>query len=547
MRNLYWGETHDNTYQAPDPEFSIEGHLAAAASHLDFYTAAYYPYTSPAFKKGGHPSEDKGRQPLNVERWKDDDIIAEEWDELKRAIRACHAPGDFVAFAGYEWQGDGTWGDHNVFFNSDDPPLFREDTLAGLYSAMRQSAPGAAFAIPHHTAYIRGFRGKNWEVQDDGLSPFAELFSIHGSSEGAAFGAGLRSNPFLGPDAEVGSISSALFSGRRIGIVGSTDNWGPLPGVYGQGLAGVWADELSREGLWEAFAARRVYGVTGDRIRLHVDADGSPMGSVIPAGSESPRMRMSVEALGTIDYIDVIRDEKLIGRYSPLADAAAATRGFSIQSDGAGDAGAAPNGGNFGGDDFQIRLEYGWGPPANVIELDARHWSGAVKCYGGASIQAVSPCFISPGQRFIFAGPGSTEFTFSGPTGQDTVNRQVQNAYVLRVKGPRSGVIEFEIDGMRHRASLEDLHRSDSVLWDRESSAQMIRREFSVDVDKLYRKDVHFGMAYKAKIHRAVGSSGFRKELTWRDQLWDSRPHHYRVRVRQINGQMAWSSPIWVE
>ncbi|MDY7028786.1 MAG: hypothetical protein SVR04_10860, partial [Spirochaetota bacterium] len=114
MYNLYWGDTHDNTYQAPDPEFSMDRHLRAAAGHLDFYCGAYYPYTSPAFRKGGHPSEDRSEQPLNVETWKPAEQLDAEWRSVKEAVQRNHREGEFVIFPGYEWQGDGTWGDHNV-------------------------------------------------------------------------------------------------------------------------------------------------------------------------------------------------------------------------------------------------------------------------------------------------------------------------------------------------------------------------------------------------------------------------------------------------
>lgn len=536
MNKLYWGETHDNTFQAPDPDFSLDRHLAAAASHLDFYSAAYYPYTSPAFKKGGHPSQDKGRQPLNVEEWKSPGQIEVEWNQLKTAIAAIHRDGSFVAFPGYEWQGDGTWGDHNVFYNEDDPPLYREDTLEQLYARLRDHR---AFAIPHHTAYIAGFRGKNWDMQDDYLSPFAEVYSIHGSSEGESFGGGLRSNPFLGPDQANGSISAAIASGRRIGIVGSTDNWGPLPGIYGQGLAGVWAAELTRDALWEAFAARRVYGVTGDRIGLQFQADGADMGSILPAPADSPRFTVNVEALDAIDYIDFIRDEVVVDRFSILgSDPLSGQTHENSKDEDTED------------DEYMVRIEYGWGPTSNVIELEPRSWNGRVRCIdsgsttGSGAVMAAYSCFISAGQQYSIE---KGEFTFSGTSGQDTVNRPVQNGYVLKLKGGPRTRFEIEINGQRRTATLSELRRENAVLWDRRESNTLIQKHFSVDAENLYRKDVLFGMAYKAKIHQAIPSKLFHSQVEFRDRKYDREPHCYRVRVRQKNGQMAWSSPIWIE
>lgn len=519
MYKLYWGETHDNTHQAPDPDFSMINRLENAAAHLDFYCGAYYPCTSPAFRKGGHPSEDKTRQPLNVEAWKSSEQINEEWSLVKDAIKRSHREGKFVVFPGFEWQGDGSWGDHNVFFNEDDPPLYRVETLAELYDRLRAHQ---SFAIPHHTAYITGFRGKNWAVQDDTLSPFMEVFSIHGSSEGEQFGGGLRSNPFLGPDTVAGTYTEAIRLGHKIGIIGSTDNWGPLPGNYGRGLAAVWAESLSRDALWDAFTARRVYGVTGDRITLRFHLDDRPMGSIAPLPAKPPVFRVQVEALDWIDYVDFVRDEVLIDRISVLGES---RTGIDLS------------------DEFLFRLEYGWGPAANVLPLPPKEWSGTVRVKG-AEIRDALPGWISPGQNFSVGGD---EFSFSGVTGQDTVDRPVQNGYVLRIRGSKEAVVNIEIDGVTQRATLEQMCGGSTILWNRSASAELIRSKFSTEAEALERKDVLFGMAYKAKVHQALPTVVTTKDISFTDKLYDGKPHSYRVRVRQRNGQMAWSSPIWIE
>jgi hypothetical protein len=50
--------------------------------------------------------------------------------------------------------------------------------------------------------------------------------------------------------------------------VASTDDHLGYPGAYGEGLAAVYADSLTRESIMEALRARRTYAVNGDRIRL---------------------------------------------------------------------------------------------------------------------------------------------------------------------------------------------------------------------------------------------------------------------------------------
>ena len=516
---LFWGETHDNTHQAPDPDFSMDEHLKNAAGHLDFYCGAYYPSTSPAFRKGGHPSEDKTLQPLNVETWKPAEQINREWQSVKASISRNNRENRFIAFPGFEWQGDGTWGDHNVFFNEEDPPFLRVDTLKELYHELRSHR---AFAVPHHTAYIRGFRGKNWDLLDESISPFMEIYSIHGSSEGEQFGGGLRSNPFLGPDVSGGSLSSAIKRGIKTGIIASTDNWGPLPGHYGRGLAAVWAEKLTRASLWEAFSKRRVYGVSGDRIRLQFSLDDGPMGSVIKQDVEQPVFRVGVEALDRIDYVDFIRDEELIDRVSIFGK----NREDMDCSD-----------------EYLFRIEYGWGPAANVLSLPPKNWKGSVSVKNG-EITELIPCWISPGQGLSIE---NNRMLFQGKVDQSSIHQQTQNGAVIKIKGGRQTRIMVETDSEREEYSLEELVSGSRVIWNRKGAAELIRKYFSVDPEILGRKDVLFGMAYKTRIHQALPVSVYKKELSFTDYLFDGKPHIYRIRVRQRNGHMAWSSPIWLE
>lgn len=194
--HIFWGESHDNTYQFADPPAPIEECLARAAAHLDFYAAAYYTTCSPAFEPGGHLSESTRPHKVPVEVWKDDERLDREWAEVKAACREADQPGRFVTFPGYEWQGDATGGDHNVSSPDDDLPIFRVATLRELYDRLRGLR---AVAIPHHTAYRPGCRGRDWSVYDERLSPYTEIYSVHGCSETDEEWVGMRQNSHMGP------------------------------------------------------------------------------------------------------------------------------------------------------------------------------------------------------------------------------------------------------------------------------------------------------------------------------------------------------------
>jgi hypothetical protein len=259
---LYWGETHHNTYQQGRQDPPLTEILANARQYLDFYAAAYYmAEQNSAPLKGvvsastepvkGHQTDilaQSGRSWDGVfyETDKAAECLEREWQEVQSATRLHNEPHAFVTFPGYEWQGDCGWGDHNVFYYEEGAPIHAVRSLPDLYDLLRGHR---AFAIPHHTAYRPGTRAPHWEHCDESISPFAEIFSIHGSSETDGTQDGLRRNGHMGPGVGGSTYESLLALGKRVGVIASTDNWTDCPGQWGHGLMGCWARELTRAGL----------------------------------------------------------------------------------------------------------------------------------------------------------------------------------------------------------------------------------------------------------------------------------------------------------
>ena len=75
---------------------------------------------------------------------------------------------------------------------------------------------------------------------------------------------------------------------------------------YTAGLVAVHADGRGRDEIWDALAARRTYGTSGDRILLWFDLLNGPDGDAVPMGEEvvmtgTPRFR--VRALGAFEQL----------------------------------------------------------------------------------------------------------------------------------------------------------------------------------------------------------------------------------------------------
>lgn len=516
---IFWGETHDNTFTVDPPPASIAEVMRRAASHLDFYSAAYYTSCASAFRPGGHLAEGEGDGELVLEEWKPQERLDREWKEVQDATRRMNAPGRFVTFPGYEWQGNGTSGDHNVIHRAEGAAICRVDTLAELYESLRDRE---ALAIPHHVAYRPGRRGHDWSVHDEDLSPFAEIYSIHGCSETDEEWIGMRQNPHMGPSCGAGTYADALERGYHLGAICSTDNWGRMPGRHGHGRMACLAPELTRDALWNAFKARRVYGVTGDRIKLDFRVGDARMGEIIQAGG--PR-NISVEVVGSdaIDRIELLRNERVIATDCHQGAWGVPATGQASR--------------------FKMRLELGWGPKESEVKVPPREWKGVLEVDNGRMLGA-EPCWISPGQTEPQWSGHAARFRMR--TTQDTVGEEVQNAFVFEFEADPDSRLRLRMNGRTRTGKVRDFcQRSQLVVFEDECE-QILSREKGLEPESTERRDIYHFLAHTAKIHRAIPETGYTAGLEFQDDTNIEGEVHYRVRVEQRNGQRAWSSPIWV-
>jgi hypothetical protein len=540
--HIFWGDTHHNTYQhyVQDPPMSEI--LAFASTHLDFYTGAYY---TPAYKTapvveglagqvtgppGGHLSE---ALPAAMQEWagvhleglKDLEAMTREWAEFQEATAAANRPGTFVALPGYEWQGNGRWGDHNVVYRNEGPPICTEDTLPGLYQFLRAlNASGlGAIAIPHHTGYYVGQRAPDWSACDDRLSPFAEVFSIHGCSETDEEWIGLRHNSHMGPGVGGGTYQEALDNGLRVGAICSTDNWTNMPGHWGQGLMACLARELTRDSLWEAFLARRVYGVTGDRIGLDFRCNGAGMGSAI---DHSPRREIHVTVRGCdeIDRIELLRNGRAIATHCHQGTWKRPQAGTHTR--------------------YKMRIEAGWGPRLGEVPLAERRWEGKIQVDGGRFV-GWEPCWIARGQSVPELSGDRARFTLLSH--QENVTRPFQGGTLFEFEADPDARLHLWLNGLEAQDTVRAFAERSRLLWYRDDCIRLVRDTTGIEPEQARRGDVYYQLANKAKLHRAIPEAAYAASLEWVDEGPLDGCTHYRVRVEQRNGQRAWSSPIWVK
>jgi hypothetical protein len=327
----------------------------------------------------------------------------------------------------------------------------------------------------------------------------------------------------MGPGVGGGTYQEALDLGLHLGAICSTDNWTNMPGHWGQGLMGCLAKELTRDGLWEAFLARRVYGVTGDRLALEFTCNGAQMGSILPYAT-TRQFRVAVRGSDAIDRIELLRNGHMIATHCHQGTWELPPRGKRSR--------------------FKIRIEPGWGPRLGEVPLPDRRWKGTLAIDGGRMI-GWEPCWVTRSQGVPELTGDTAQFTMVSR--QAYVTRPSQGATVFEFEAESDAELVLQLNGLQARDTVRAFAAHSRLLWYRDECVQLVRETTGVEPENAKRGDVYYQMACKAKLHRAIPEAGYTASMTWVDDEPLECETNYRVRVEQRNGQRAWSSPIWVE
>jgi len=264
-RGPYWGDTHIHTKVSSDAQGTEPYAYARDVSGLDFAAPA------------DHCERMGERGYRQIADWAD----------------AAYVPGEFVSIPADE-RNPGPWtGHHNIYFRSVE--AFLENAVQTPEGEPIPRDPANVMLIPHHTGISWGGGpsvGKgssvDWDaVHDGGLRPVMEIYSHHGQSETycpqhiLAYEFNRMRNPERRTNRSTPGpfyAQDVLMTGRRIGFIGSSDEHSGQGGRRHGGLAAVFTDELTRDGIFDAIRARQCYATTGERILLEFSVASVTMG-----------------------------------------------------------------------------------------------------------------------------------------------------------------------------------------------------------------------------------------------------------------------------
>jgi hypothetical protein len=316
-------------------------------------------------------------------------------------------------------------------------------------------------------------------------------------------------NPELESLAEIYSVHGgfeefgkiALQKGYVVGFVGASDSHcgqiggfppGNVAGHYTHGgLTAAYVPELSRPALFSAFKSRSVYATSGERVILNFSINGLPMGTVIETES-SPLIRAEVIGTAPLLLAEVVKNGKVI---------------YTWQNE-------------YEGEDSLILL---WGNRVEQADLQdfdeslwsyyLRHvnWSGGLKAIPGRIAFQHTCSFDYPQDRILEQSESEIGWTSETRGDWDGVVIQLPQPQIkLELSlGDYHETIDFA--ALEHGLNSRELGESDQLL------------------------------IAKGKPQKRAA------DFTLKDRTILYESNYYYLRVLQANGEMAWSSPIWIK
>lgn len=493
--NIYFGDIH-NHCGISYGHGSLENAYQNARLQLDFASVT------------GHsswpdmPEQEERLQPVVEYHTMGFEKLAKNWESYVQTTQAHNEPGKFITLFSYEWH-SGQYGDYVVYLKDPVDSMLKPQTLEEfrqqLLAYQAQGIP--CMLVPHHIGYKTGYRGINWNAFFEDVTPIVEIMSMHGCAE-----CDESPIPYLhtmGPLTAANTMQSGLAAGRHFGVIGSTDNHSAHPGDYGYGRAGVWAEALTRDAIWEALQQRRTYALSGDKIELDFTINGHPLGSRLPYTAQR-HIAVNVKGGYALDRIEILKNATVIFHKSFVE------KGHL----------SSPVKG-------KVVLEFGWGDK----DLE-QPWEIELAVENGELI-GVEPRLHGLGvivpadrhqQRYQFsdwARPHSNSVVLHTCTwGNPNTVTNANQSICLEIEGKPATKLVGKMNGVPFSYALADLHQGSQSAY------------------------LGGFLTGAARLHRFMPE----QEYSWRTEFSDESEHSendfYYVRVSQKNQQWAWSSPV---
>lgn len=482
MKKICWGDIHNHNSIGYGLGSLERSYAIAKGCLLDFYAFTPHGYWPDA------PQEDpkvKKSHEAGYQR------VRAAWPEVVAAAEKHNRDGEFIALIAFEWHSSSS-GDYCVYLPGKDGETFPAENLDSLKSF---AAKHDALLVPHHPGYRPGERGLDWNGFDENFSPVVEGFSEHGCSIESATPWPMTGHSMGGLDRSQ-TLFSQLNEGRFFGLAGSTDNHFGHPASCGEGLTGLYVEELSRRGVLDALRKRRSIAVTGERIDARLAVGNAFMGEIAAPGSKD-FFDYYASCFCGIEFVQIIKNGIPAHTVIPRAKC--------------------------GRDKFAARVEFGWG---GIKDEDVALYEAEVKVQDGV-FEGISPGFCGGADsdlmnRITEFTPGKIKF----------------EAFTSRKNITPVSSVAFRVAGDKARIFVECRFHYKGKLFERKisgSADELIRRDFWAGPGGFSSPSLKLGGYAPGEACEEGGR--------WMDDKM-KRGDWYMLKVMQKNGHIAWTSPI---
>ena len=417
---------------------------------------------------------------------------------------------NFISAWSWEWSPNRTtntskypYGDHNIYFLCDTTNIFpsgssNSQTISQLYTQLsRHKQKDKIHIIPH----VGGAIG-NWEYHNPYFETLAEIYSVHGSFEN--FG------------------QLALDKGYHVGFVAASDSHsgqvgGFNPGISANhfvngGLTAIITNNLSKESLSKAMKERTVYATTGKRIFVDFKINAAVMGSII--SSQTPPI---IEAFSAgenkIRKIDLIKNGQIIQtEYNKIKDDSTLHILWKNEID-------KTDLTNFNDGSWSRRLR-------------SVNWVGSLE---SDSIELLDIYAFETNKDTVLENRNNIKWDSDTRGDYDGLSIKVNNKdtdILLTVAANDFKSIAGPKGIIRDQTSTKNLENF-NFSYNTVPETGLELKINDNDTDKI--------LIYKGTpLNYALSMKHVDSELLY-------HKNYYYLRVTQVDGNMAWSSPIWVQ
>ncbi|MDO5712441.1 MAG: DUF3604 domain-containing protein, partial [Micrococcales bacterium] len=446
---------------------------------------------------------------------------AYQWWSIQKIADLLHVPDRFIPLYGFEWT-SAERGHQNVIYGdvARGAPIFSafaDGTTdpAGLWAGLAQFPDFPAITIPHHpgSAMVHN----DWDFYDERYSRLVEVFqACRGNYESGncfrQYSDGTATGTFM---------LDGLERGHRFGLIASSDHG------HGASYVGVLASSLSRGDIFEGLYARRTFAATTRDVVIDLRLGEHLMGEEVTCSGRR-EFTVHAQAYADIARLDLIRDGHVVHSVRPGAPGTARRDTESgTGSDTA--AGTDTEEHTEAGVDTRVDFRLEWGE-SDVTTT----WDGDMRVNGA---RFVVPDFVGPEvtawatDRIAWA---HRTYSFGEPYGAQ------RGCVEVSIVGPREATVQV-------RCGLREVTRTLGEIADGVATGSLEVDPASPAVATPGRLSMLASIGVLESLRcRELDADFTDEDITGVADRADGATSYYYARLILVDGEMAWSSPIWV-